>query len=77
MSAQQDQLAEDRLNDVLAHQRTLDDAVRSHARAKLRFIRDARTAGWSWQRIGDGLGLTDRGASQYWSDHRMEAGRLA
>lgn len=76
MSAESDQLAEVSLDDVRRRREHLDDMEEQHARAKLRFIRNARAAGWSWERIGNGLGLTDRGASSYWANHRMEASRM-
>lgn len=56
--------------------RTQDAARQASHIARLRYIRDAREAGWSWPRIGEGLGLTDTAVRNYWRDHRMEAGRL-
>lgn len=56
--------------------RTLESAQRAHHEARLRYLRDARAAGWSWPRIADGLGLTATAVRRYWSTHRMEVGRL-
>lgn len=76
MSAGKDQKAEERLSELAGHRTHLVNALREHHRARLRFVREARSAGWPWSRIGDALDLTDRGAASWWKNHRMEASRL-
>lgn len=47
-----------------------------YADAYLRYVRDGLEAGWSWRRIGEGLGLTEQAVKRYWSAHRQRVGRL-
>lgn len=76
MAASLDQAAVGALADALDKRERRDAADAEYADAYLRFLRDARAAGWSWRRIGDGLGISDRAAERYWDRNRMRAGRL-
>lgn len=76
MAASLDTQAELNLTLARSAQIRAEIAQRRHHEARLRFIRDARAAGWGWTRIGDSLDLTDRGAAHYWENYRMEASRL-
>lgn len=76
MAASLDQAAVGALADALSKRERKDAADAEFADAYLRFLRDARAAGWSWRRIGDGLGITDDAAERYWNKHKMRAGRL-
>jgi hypothetical protein len=76
MAALLDQQAEDRARDVLAAKDTLDEARLGYRDAYVRYIRDALKAGWSWRRIGKGVGMTDTGARRFWDKHRTVASRI-
>lgn len=76
MAASHDQTASLALADALAKRERKEAVEREYADAYLRFLRDARAAGWSWSRIGDALGISDRAAEKYWTRNRLRAGRL-
>lgn len=46
------------------------------ARDHLRFLRDARRAGWSWPRIGKAIGLSEVAVRRYWQRNRHRADRM-
>lgn len=54
----------------------LADAERLVHESSLRYIRDAKAAGWSWARIGGSVGLTGAWARTYWKRHGMAASRM-
>lgn len=76
MAASLDQAATLALNVALMERETKAAADREYADAYLRFLRDARAAGWSWARIGLGVGRTPKACEGYWKRNRMRAGRL-
>lgn len=62
---------------AVLHERERKAAADSeYADAYLRFLRDARAAGWSWARIGLGVERTPKACEGYWKRNRMRAGRL-
>jgi hypothetical protein len=76
VAASLDQAAVNALNDALRKRAARSMADSTYADAYLRFLRDARAAGWSWPRIGRGLGLTAKAVEMYWKRNGMRAGRL-
>lgn len=76
MAASRDQAAVVALADALRKRERKEVAEAEFADAYLRYLRDGRDAGWSWTRIGEGLGMTGRGCELYWKRNKMRAGRL-
>lgn len=54
----------------------LTAAQRDHEDAYLRFIRDSLSAGWSFYRIADAIGLSDTAVRRYWQRNRQHADRI-
>ena len=76
MSASADTTANSSLAEALVAREKKVVALAEYAEAYLRYLRDARTASWSWERIGAGLGIDPSAARRYWEGHRHEAGRI-
>lgn len=76
MSALLDQVARTALADALKKREAKERAEEEFSDSYVRFLRDARAAGWSWVRTGDALGLTGRACELYWKRNHMRAGRL-
>ena len=64
------------LRELQSEREKLDIARRQHGRAYLRYLRDARAAGWSWMRIGRSIGLSDVAVRRHWDRNRHSAGRM-
>lgn len=76
MAASLDQSAVNALNDALRKRSARAVAESEADDAYVRYLRDARAAGWTWKRIGGELGITSRAAEKHWKRNRMRAGRL-
>lgn len=59
-----------------AKRESLDTARREHGRAYVRYLRDARRAGWSWMRIGRSIDLSDVAVRRHWDRNRHSADRM-
>jgi hypothetical protein len=76
MSVALDRQAEESLataNSTAAAMRVIEGDWRE---ARLRFIRDAKAAGWSWARMARALEISDAAVRRFWRDHRMSSSRL-
>jgi hypothetical protein len=76
MTAVQDADAKLSLDQALDARGLANYHKQEYADCYLRYVRDALQAGWSWRRIGEGLGISEQAVKRYWEAHRQRAGRL-
>jgi predicted transcriptional regulator len=76
MAASLEKTAQDSLSGLVVASEILLHAKRADREARLRFLRDAREAGWNWKRIANALGVTEAAVRKYWKANRMAAGRI-
>lgn len=77
MAAALDERANGSLKSALDARKLKDKSDELDADARVRFVRDALAAGWSWERMGRGLSLTGAAVRKFWKANRQRAGRLA
>lgn len=63
------------MSQALDAREALEECQERHQRAYLRYLRDARRAGWSWERIAQTLELSDVAVRRYWERNRQRADR--
>ncbi len=76
MAVSREETALESLKLAIAAREELERVQAHHGRHHLRFLRDARAAGWSWTRIGDSLGLSEVAVRRYWERNRHAADRI-
>ena len=77
MSASADRKANRSLHRAQRSRVVMQAAEATHRDDYLRYVRDARSAAWSYERIGEGLAISGVAVRRFWTRHRYRAGRLA
>lgn len=70
MSARAEQEVQSALREARARRHDLRFAVEEERKATVRFMDEAVSSRWSWDRIGTALGISGTGANRYYRRNR-------